>query len=84
MTPATVWVTVRTKVSTFLKSDTAQTALEFLSARMREKSSWVGMAAVVGGLGLKLIPAFVDSLAGIAAAGVGVFLFFMKEKGSEK
>jgi len=56
--------------------------LEFLVARLGEKSSWVGIAALVAAFGVSVFgdAAFVEQFSTLGLALVGVVAFVVKDK----
>jgi len=56
--------------------------LEFLVARLSEKSSWVGIAALVAAFGVNVFgdAAFVEQFSGLGLALIGVVAFLVKDK----
>ena len=58
--------------------------LEFFVARLGEKSSWVGIAALVAAFGVSVFgkPEFVEQFSTLGLALVGVVAVLIKDKGN--
>ena len=56
--------------------------ITWLGARLKEPSTWVGVAVAAAGLGIAWTPELWALIGGVASAVVGLIQFIKKERGS--
>lgn len=55
--------------------------VDWFTARAKEKTTWIGVAAVLGMFGIHLSDGAMQSISDLAVAGAGLAAILMKEKG---
>lgn len=58
--------------------------LNYLAARMSEKSTYIGLFTLAIALGINLSPSMSDALAAFGCAIGGLLMVFLRENGSPK
>ncbi len=56
------------------------TAFTWLSSRLRERSTWLGIMAVLAGVGITLNPELQEAIVGLGAALGGLVAVISKDK----